>query len=140
MCVFLFKATPKEQVNQQNLCYFTNVEKRKKCNLGGNSVINQEKASIVGGERTEALLMRYWLHLQDRGCFLSFKFLQVSNHREKILTLHWYLLKNIFLITGRLNYLIMQQASFFILSPGSEEQLLFCCSNSADGKIIIVML
>lgn len=140
MCVFLFTATPKEQVNQQNLCYFTNVEKRKKCNLGGNSVINQEKVSIVGGERTEALLMRYWLHLQHRGCFLSFKVLRISNHREKTLTLHWYLLKNIFLITGRLNYLIMQQASFFILSPGSEEQLLFCCSNSADGKIIIVML
>ncbi len=33
MCVFLFKATPKEQVNQQNLCNFTDVEKWKNATL-----------------------------------------------------------------------------------------------------------
>lgn len=99
--------------------------------LGGNSVINQEKVSIVGGERTEALLMRYWLHLLHQDCFLSFTFLQGSNHPEKTLTLHVYLLQHLFLITGRLHYLIIQWASLFfafIFSPGSKEQLLFCKS------------
>lgn len=109
--------------------------------LGGNSVINQEKVSIVGGERTEALLMRYWLHLLHQDCFLSFTFLQGSNHPEKTLTLHVYLLQHLFLITGRLHYLIIQWASLFLLSYFPLAAKNSCCSvraNSTDGKIIVV--
>jgi len=60
--------------NSEKACGTSQTLKKGKnevCDLGGNSVINQEKVSIVGGERTEALLMRYWLHLQHQGCFLA---------------------------------------------------------------------
>jgi len=60
--------------NSEKACGTSKTLKKGKnevCDLGGNSVINQEKVSIVGGERTEALLMQNWLHLQHRGCFLA---------------------------------------------------------------------